>query len=170
MPHLLELFSGTGSIGKVFRAHGWRVTSVDFRADFEPDICCDVLELTPAMIPGHVDLLWASPQRTHYSIARTTAKTPRDLDGSDALVQHVLDLAAQLLCAFFIENPQWSSKNEGCGGGYYVSRRGLSYVCRRQLSSHGAQNDCYLETHDLAPYARRIAVIVSINVTWTPLR
>ena len=105
MPHLLEVFSGTGSVGKVFREHGWRVTSVDIGADFEPDICCNVLDLTPAMIPGHIDLMWASPPCTHYSIARTSANTPRDLDGSDALVQHTLDLAAQLLCPFFIENP-----------------------------------------------------------------
>ena len=105
MPHLLELFSGTGSVGKVFRARGWRVTAVDLRADFEPDICCNVLDLTPDMIPGHVDLLWASPPCTHYSIARTTAKTDRDLEGSDKLVRHVLDLAAQLLCPYFIENP-----------------------------------------------------------------
>jgi len=105
MPHLLELFSGTGSIGKVFREHGWRVTSVDIRANFEPDICIDVLKLTPDMVPGHVDLMWASPPCTHYSIARSTAKTPRDLVGSDALVQHALDLAAQLLCPYFLENP-----------------------------------------------------------------
>ena len=90
MPNLLELFSGTGSIGKVFRAHGWRVNSVDIRANFEPDICIDVLKLTPDMVPGHVDLMWASPPCTHYSIARSTAKTPRDLVGSDALVQHAL--------------------------------------------------------------------------------
>ena len=71
MPHLLELFSGTGSIGKVFREHGWRVTPVDIGAEFEPDFCCNVLDLTPAMIPGHVDLMWA-PRN-----ARTTASRAR---------------------------------------------------------------------------------------------
>ena len=105
-PHLLELFSGTGSIGKVFRAAGWRVTSVDCEPRFGPTICCDVLQLEPGMVQGSVDLIWASPPCTHYSIARTTAKTPRDLEGSDRLVQKVLDLADQFFCYYFMENPQ----------------------------------------------------------------
>ena len=104
-PHLLELFSGTGSIGKVFRAAGWRVTSVDCEPRFGPTICCDVLQLEPGMVEGNVDLIWASPPCTMYSIARTTAKTPRDLDGSDLLVQKVIDLADQLWCYYFMENP-----------------------------------------------------------------
>ena len=33
------------------------------------------------------------------------AREARDLEGSDRLVQHVVDLAAQLLCDFFVENP-----------------------------------------------------------------
>ena len=35
MPHLLELFSGTGSGGKVFEAGGWAVTSVDIHTSQE---------------------------------------------------------------------------------------------------------------------------------------
>jgi hypothetical protein len=107
MPHLLELFSGTGSIGRGFRAKGWQVTSVDLEAKFNPTILCDVLELQLEQVleHGNVDLLWASPPCTHYSCARTKAKTPRDLDGSDALVQKVLDLADSLCCYYLMENP-----------------------------------------------------------------
>ncbi len=107
MPHLLELFSGTGSIGKSFRAKGWEVTSVDIEAKFNPTICCDVLDLTCDRLSayGDVDLIWASPPCTHYSIARTTARTPRDLVGSDAMVQKVLDLADSLFCYYIMENP-----------------------------------------------------------------
>ena len=38
-------------------------------------------------------------------MARTTAKTPRDLAGSDKLVQKVLDLAKYFDIPFFMENP-----------------------------------------------------------------
>ena len=49
----------------------------------------------------------ASPPCTHYSRARTTASTPRDLEGSDRLVQKVLDIIGYHKPAtFFIENPQ----------------------------------------------------------------
>ena len=106
MPHLLELFSGTGSIGKVFANAGWRVTSVDLEPRFNPTFCMNVLDFEPNMVEGHVDLLWGSPPCTHYSKARTRAKPPRDLVGSDRLVQKVLDLAAHFDAPFFMENPQ----------------------------------------------------------------
>ena len=107
MPHLLELFSGTGSIGNVFRAAGgWTVTSVDMDHRFAPDLCCNVLDLTPAMIGDEPDVIWASPPCTHYSRARTTAKTPRDLEGSDLIVNKVLEIINWYPGVwFFIENP-----------------------------------------------------------------
>ena len=66
MPHLLELFCGTKSVGKVFEARGWKVTSVDFDPKFKPTICMNVLDLEPSMTEGNVDLVWASPLCTHY--------------------------------------------------------------------------------------------------------
>ncbi len=63
MPHLLELFSGTGSMGRAFRARGWQVTSVDIDPRALPTICCDImeLELGDVLESGEVDLIWASP-------------------------------------------------------------------------------------------------------------
>ena len=62
MPHLLELFSGTGSMGAAFRDAGFQVTSVDLRADFNPDICCDVFDFQVGMLEGRpVDVIWSSP-------------------------------------------------------------------------------------------------------------
>ena len=101
---LLELFSGTGSIGKEFRKLGWHVVSVDLDPEAGADICKSVLDLSAGEV-GHVDLIWASPPCTEYSIARTNAKRPRNYDGADALVRKVLDLADELNVMYFFENP-----------------------------------------------------------------
>ena len=106
MPLLLELFSGTGSVGRAFRAHGWGVFSVDIEESAKPTLVADVLHLQPEQLPPNVDLIWASPPCTHYSRARTKAKTPRDLEGSDALVRKVLELVDHYMhIDFFMENP-----------------------------------------------------------------
>ena len=39
---MLELFAGTGSVGSVFREHGWEVISLD--RDLPADIRCDILD------------------------------------------------------------------------------------------------------------------------------
>ena len=103
---LLDLFSGTGSVGRAFRSRGWEVFSVDIDASAEPTLVADVLDLQPADLPREVDCIWASPPCTHYSRARTRAKTPRDLDGSNALVRKVLSLIDHYDAPdWFIENP-----------------------------------------------------------------
>ena len=43
MPRLLELFSGTGSVGDCFRMHGWEVVPLDSDPLFSPTICADIL-------------------------------------------------------------------------------------------------------------------------------
>jgi hypothetical protein len=106
MPILLELFSGTGSMGRAFRARGWEVISVDIDPATDCTMCMDVRDLTPRQLPAHPDLVWASPVCCHYSRARTNAKTPRDLAWADSLVQAVLDLAAELRVPALFENPE----------------------------------------------------------------
>ena len=41
---LLELFSGTGSVGKVFKESGWTIVSLD--RDMDADIKTDIMDWT----------------------------------------------------------------------------------------------------------------------------
>ena len=85
------MFSGTGSIGSVFASRGWDVTSLDILPG--ATITSDILDWNYKIYPpSHFDFIWASPPCTHYSMARTTAKTPRDFEGADAIVQRTLDI------------------------------------------------------------------------------
>ena len=67
---LLELFSGTRSVGKVAETLGFDIVSLDLKnADIECDITdwdCTIYE------PKHFDVIWASPPCTEYSRALTT--------------------------------------------------------------------------------------------------
>jgi hypothetical protein len=42
---------------------------------------------------GHFDAIWSSPCCTHYSRARTKAKTPRNLELADSLVAKTIEIA-----------------------------------------------------------------------------
>ena len=106
-PTSWKLFAGTQSVSKVFREQGWTATTVDLDPASQPDIVGDIGTMDLALLPEHVDCVWASPPCTHYSVARTTAKTPRDLEGSDALVRRSLEIIGRYPgCAWFMENPQ----------------------------------------------------------------
>ena len=120
---LLELFSGTGSIGKAFQAAGWEVVSVDLDSAAQPTICCDLRSWDYRQMPRHsFDYIWASPPCTHYSRARTTAKTPRDLDGADAIVRRTLEIIEYFGAPWCLENPQTGLLKER------EIMRGLPYV------------------------------------------
>ena len=63
MPRLLELFSGTGSIGRAFEAEGWEVVSVDLDPKFRPTVCCDVMQLDERSL-GSFDMVWQCARST----------------------------------------------------------------------------------------------------------
>ena len=104
---LLELFSGSGSIGKAFRAKGWDVVSLDIDPKTEADIHEDILTWDYKSFPvGEFDAIWASPCCTQYSCARTSAATPRNLDLADSLVKRSLEIIAYFQPkTWFLENP-----------------------------------------------------------------
>ena len=65
---LLDLFSGTHSVGNVARELGYSVTSLDL---CNADVCCDVLDWEyNAYDVGHFDVIWASPPCDTFSHAR----------------------------------------------------------------------------------------------------
>ena len=106
---LLELFAGTGSIGKMFRARGWEVISIDIDATTNQTFVAEILNCDDQMLGGNFDAVWASPPCTQYSIARSNSKTPRDLETSDRLVQRVIDI-------FDFFNPTcWAFENPQTG-------------------------------------------------------
>ena len=66
---LLELFCGTKSIGKVFKAAGHEVFSVDIDVMHYPDLVADILKLDLSKLPWIPDVIWASPPCTTFSVA-----------------------------------------------------------------------------------------------------
>ena len=91
----LELFSGTGSTGRVLEAWGFTVTSLDSDPRAGATICEDVLSWDYRQYPrGYFDIVVASPPCTEYSRAKT--RSGRLLHEGDAVVQRTL----QIICYF----------------------------------------------------------------------
>lgn len=63
---LLELFKGTGSVGKVAKKLGYDVVSLDFEEKYKPDILTDILKWDYKDFPAP-DYIWASPPCNTFS-------------------------------------------------------------------------------------------------------
>ena len=103
---LLELFSGTKSIGRAFEALGWEVTSLDSDPQSDPSICEDILQWDYSVFqPGHFDFVWASPVCTEFS--RAMSRRARRLEEGDSLVLRTIEIIGHLRPRYWaIENPQ----------------------------------------------------------------
>ena len=103
---LLELFSGTKSVGRAFEALGWEVTSLDADATTRPGICADIREWDYRTYPpGHFDFIWASPVCTEFSRALT--RRSRRLEDGDCLVLKTIEIIGYLRPRWWaVENPR----------------------------------------------------------------
>ena len=145
---VLNLCSGTGSVSRPFVEEGHEVVEVDWDPRYSPTHCVDITTWECPYTPGHFDVVWASPDCTQYSRARTTAKTPHDFKRADALVERCLELIRHLQPrVWFMENPD---------SGLLKTRAvvdGLPFV-RVDYCMYGA------------PYRKRTRIWT--NVCWTP--
>ena len=104
----LELFKGTGSVGRVMERKGYEVISVDIDTKTNPTHLTDILDFDYKQYPSnHFDVVWASPLCTEYSIIKANFGLPRNLDFADSLVLRTLEIIHYFNpTAWFIENPQ----------------------------------------------------------------
>ncbi len=69
--NVLELFSGTGSVGKVCTSLGWNVVSVDLLLPADHQV--DIMNFDYKQYPkDHFDIVWGSPPCTEYSKLQDT--------------------------------------------------------------------------------------------------
>lgn len=125
---VLELFSGTSSIGRAFAIRGHEVATVDWDESFRPTACADIGCLGVADVRelfggGVPDVVWASPDCTTYSVAALGRHRRRDPETGwlmpvtayakecDAVNQHLMRLIEALEPdLWFIENPRASMR------------------------------------------------------------
>ena len=100
---LLELFSGTGSVGKVAKELGYDVVSLDLK---DANINTDILNWDYKQFNrNNFQIIWVSPPFVEYSIAKTTGV--RKIDYANSIVQKTIEIIRYFNpSVWFIENPQ----------------------------------------------------------------
>lgn len=152
---LLELFSGTGSVGKPWREKGHEVISVDMDGRYHPTFQEDILSWSycKCEVP---DVIWASPPCDQYARCRTRAKTPRNFALADSLVAKALEIIQY----FQKLNPDliWFLEN---GDSTLLWQRDVA----KDLTKYVAVDYCQ---YGGPGYRKRTRIAHSDNIQWTP--
>lgn len=109
----VELFSGSKTVAKAFKDFGWKTLTIDNNSDLNPDICCDIQDVTPEMLEG-ATVIWASPPCTVFSVAGFGAGHFKDYKPQTKAaklaisnVKHTLRLIEEVNPVYwFMENPR----------------------------------------------------------------
>ncbi len=120
MVNVLELFSGTRSVGKCCDQLGWDSVSVDMI--LPADHKCDIMDFNYKQYPkDYFDIVWASPPCTNYSSLKkcwygrklkdgtiySKELNDKDQDEADKLVLKSLEIINYFNPQYwFLENPQ----------------------------------------------------------------
>tara|TARA_R110000868_G_scaffold105239_2_gene289503 strand:+ start:11972 stop:12559 length:588 start_codon:yes stop_codon:yes gene_type:complete len=124
---VLELFSGTHSVGKVCKNLGYDVISLDLK---NADINCNILDWDYRIYPsGYFDIIWASPPCDTFSCLRNTWKGRGQtsislLDDINNIGLPILRRTEEIIDYFkpnlwFIENPQTGKMKEYINKPFY---------------------------------------------------
>lgn len=121
---LLELFSGTQSVGKIAKKLGYEVVSVDicdYNGKFSPTHKINILEFNYKQYDrNHFTTIWASPPCTYYSVLQSCWYGRKKKEGlftkdihekqmllSDTWVKKVFEIIEYFnVKKWFIENPR----------------------------------------------------------------
>jgi len=122
---VLELFKGTGSVGKVILENypEAEIVSLDILPKYKPTICCDILHWDYKQNPvGHFDLIWGSPECKIYSGLQYTHIGRKWIDRAElemARVEHskYVERVLEIIDYFkprrwYIENPYYSAMKD----------------------------------------------------------
>ena len=101
--NLLEMFSGTGSVGLVAKSLGFNVISLELK---NADINTDILKWDYKQFDrNHFDFIWSSPPCTEYSVA--TTRGIRNIEYANSIVLKTIEIIKYFNPKYFvIENPQ----------------------------------------------------------------
>ena len=114
-PILLEMFKGTGSVGKQAKKMGFQVTSLDFDPIYTPDIETDILDWDYKKYSNEnnyiPDMIWSSPPCNTYSpmvyrLKERDVETAKPLSDRAKLGTKILYKTLEIIEYFLKKNPK----------------------------------------------------------------